>query len=186
MDHKMQIPSIKTERLVLRAFEPSDAEPLYQILSEEGVLRYFPNPAPPPREKMDKFISNQLEQWEQHGYAWWAVTLPSGSELLGWCGLQFLPETGETEVGYLLGKPWWGKGYATEAAYASLSFAFNDLSTFDQIIALVHPDNQASIRVIEKIGMHFLDHAQYFGMAMQRYRVTKEQFTNDHIQEKSS
>ncbi len=181
----MQIPLIKTERLILRAFEPSDAEPLFQIMAGEDVLRYFPNTAPPPQEKVNKLINHQLAQWEQYGYAWWAVTLPPGSQLLGWCGLQFLPETGETEVGYLLGRPWWGKGYATEAAFASLKFAFNDIQKFDQIIALVHPDNQASIHVIEKIGMHFVDTATYFGMVMQRYRITKLQFQSSNIQEKS-
>jgi ribosomal-protein-alanine N-acetyltransferase len=181
----MQIPSIKTQRLILRAFEPSDAESLYQILAEEEVLRYFPNPAPPPPEKVNKIISNQLEQWEQYGYAWWAVTLPPDSQFLGWCGLQFLPETGETEVGYLLGKPWWGKGYATEAALASLYFAFNDIQHLDQIIALVHPENQASIHVIEKIGLHFVDTATYFGMVLQRYRITKYQFQSKNVEEKS-
>jgi [ribosomal protein S5]-alanine N-acetyltransferase len=181
----MKIPSLNTKRLILRAFETSDVDPLFQILAEEEVLRYFPNPKSPPREKVDRLIQNQLEQWEQYGYAWWAVTLASSGELIGWCGLQFLPETGETEVGYLLGKPWWGKGYATEAASASLNFAFQDIHHLDEIIALVHPDNQASIHVIEKIGLHFVDIASYFGMVMQRYRITKHQFKKENIQEKS-
>ncbi len=180
----MQVPIIKTERLILRAFEESDAKPLYHILNQENVLRYYPNPTPPPPEKVSRFISHQLEQWEQYGYAWWAVTLPSSCDLLGWCGLQYLPETGETEVGYLLGKPWWGKGYATEAAYASLGFAFNELN-MEQIIALVHPENQASIRVVEKIGMQFVDATRYFGMDILRYRITKIQFLNDYNEETS-
>lgn len=175
--NRLQIPSIKTRRLFLREFDENDAEPLYHILSHENILRYFPNHAPPSQEKVISLIDKQLEQWEQYGYAWWAVTLPPNSDLLGWCGLQFLPETGETEVGYLLGKPWWGKGYATEAALASLAFAFNDLD-MDQIIALVHPDNRASIRVIEKIGMHFVDATHYFGMDILRYRITNNQFKN--------
>lgn len=180
----MQIPSIKTKRLILRAFEENDAEPLYHILAQEDVLRYFPNPAPPSKEKTIGLVRKQLEQWEQYGYAWWAVTLPSNPDLLGWCGLQFLPETGETEVGYLLGKPWWGKGYATEAASASIGFAFNDLD-MEQIIALVHPENQASIHVIEKIGMHFVDATQYFGMDVFRYRMTKINFEMLSNEEKS-
>lgn len=174
----MQIPTIKTERLILRKFNETDSEALFKILGQENILRYFPNPNSPPKEKVEGLIRNQLEQWEQYGYAWWAVTLPADSAFLGWCGLQYLPETDETEVGYLLGRQWWGKGYATEAAYASLVFAFNDLD-MEQIIALVHPENQASIRVIEKIGMFFVDAKPYFGMDMLRYRITKSQFFNN-------
>lgn len=177
----MKIPSIKTQRLILRPFTELDTEPLYHILTHDNVLQYFPISSPPSKEWVGSFIDKQLAQWEKYGYAWWAVTLSTDPDLLGWCGLQFLPETGETEVGYLFGKPWWGKGYATEAAYASLGFAFTDLD-MEQIIALVHPDNRGSIRVIEKIGMNFVDATQYFGMDVLRYRITKinfEMFSNE-------
>lgn len=174
----MPIPTIETLRLILRPFYENDAQSLYNILQEEGVLRYFPNPTPPALEKAAKVISDQLEQWQRYGYAWWAVTLKSDHTFIGWCGLQFLPETNETEVGYLLGKPWWGKGYATEAAATSLQYAFTQLN-MKQIIALVHPENKASIRVIEKLGMDFVDATQYFGMNILRYIIEKDRYLDD-------
>lgn len=84
--------------------------------------------------------------------------MKSDSSFIGWCGLHFLPVTNETEVGYLLGESWWGKGYATETATASLQYAYKQLNMM-QIIALVHSDNKASIRVIEKLGMDFINAA---------------------------
>jgi len=70
----------------------------------------------------------------------------------------------------LLDSPFWGKGYATEAALATLKFGFEHF-TLDHIIALVHPENAASRRVIEKCGMDFMDTLQLWGMELIRYRT---------------
>jgi len=88
--------------------------------------------------------------------------------LVGWNGLQYLPESEETEVGYLLARPLWGQGLATEGARVSLEFGFSELKC-TTIIALAHPDNGASRRVMEKLGMTFDRLAVYFGMQMARY-----------------
>ena len=168
----MPIPAIETPRLILRAFTEQDIDPLHRILSEPEALRYFPQTEPPSREQVERLIARQLEHWEKYNYGWWAVTLPTDQELMGWCGLQFLPETDETEVGYLLGKTHWGQGFATEAAKASLQFGFGTLG-FQTIVAIVHPENKASIRVIEKLGMSLVDRTVYFGMEVFRYSTTR-------------
>jgi len=62
----MEIPEIKTPRLILRPFKKEDVDPLRQILQEEDILRYFPNPSPPSRERVERLISNQLKHWEEH------------------------------------------------------------------------------------------------------------------------
>jgi len=171
----MDIPTVTTPRLILRAFTPDDDVPLHRILGEEDILRYYPNPNPPPLERVRKFIERQLAHWETHGFGWWAVVLNGHEELIGWNGLQFLPETGEIEVGYLLSKPFWGQGLAPEGAYAALVFGFETLN-LERIIGLVHPDNVASRRVLEKIGMSFIDRASYFGMEVCRYRIERPSF----------
>jgi ribosomal-protein-alanine N-acetyltransferase len=206
----MHIPTTETARLVLRPFREEDAAPLHRILSEENVLRYFPNPSPPTRDRVERLIATQLEHWTQHGYGWWAVAprevwptsdacragrdppaqppkstgdlrpsvplcrhhLPA---LYGWCGLGFLPETNEVEVAYLLGKPFWGRGYATEAARASVRYGFETIGV-DEIVAIVHPENTASRRVIAKLGMSFTRHARYFGIDCERYALAKGAF----------
>lgn len=151
--------------------QPTDTEVLYRIYQTEGVLRYFPNPSPPPLEKVQYFVASQQAHWESYGYGNWGV-LPNGeNEIVGWAGLQFLPELKETEVGFLLDRPFWGKGYATEAALASLSFGFNNFN-LDHIIALVHPNNLASRCVIDKCGMVYMNSLSLWGMGLMRYTAT--------------
>ena len=166
------IPALNTAHLLLRPFRPEDAAPLYQILNQPGLLQYFPDPTPPSLERVERFIGKQLTEWQERGYALWAVQPLQTDRLAGWCGSQFLPETGETEVAYLLGRECWGRGYATEAAHASLDFTFRHFP-LDQIIALVHPDNASSIRVIGKLGMKSSGLAPYFGVELERFELTR-------------
>jgi ribosomal-protein-alanine N-acetyltransferase len=170
-----EIPSLQTPDLILRPLLPADAEALHRIYQSEGVLLYFPDPFPPPLEKVERFIAGQQAHWEKHGYGNWGI-LPYGEcQIAGWAGLQYLPELEETEVGFLLDRPFWGKGYATEAALASLRFGFKHFQ-LDHIIALVHPDNGASQRVIEKCGMKYVDILALWGIDLMRFRIDKETF----------
>ena len=164
----MTIPTITTSRLTLRPFDEADAEPLYRILLQEGILQYFPSSTPPSLEKAQRLIQRQLAHWDEHGLGWWAVQLRNEDTLVGWNGLQYLPETGEVEIGYLLSKDCWGKGFATEGARAGLQFGFETLG-LTTIIGLVHPDNVASQRVLLKCGMTFVAEAEYFGMTLGKY-----------------
>jgi RimJ/RimL family protein N-acetyltransferase len=121
---------------------------------------------------VEKLVASQLAHWAEHGYGWWAVEMRADGAFAGWNGLQYLPETGETEIGYLLGKPFWGRGLATEGALAGLGFGFEELG-LGEIVAIVHPDNVASQRVIEKLGMSGGQRARYFGMDVYNYRLER-------------
>ena len=166
----MSIPCVETQRLQLRGLALEDTDDLYTLWNNPEVSKYFPNTSPPKIETVQNIIKYQFTMWERYGYGWWAVILRDSSELLGWCGLQYLPETDETEVGYLLGQVYWAKGYATEAAQASIKYGFETLR-LKEIIGVVHPQNQPSIHVIEKLGMTFVDRTYYFGMQVFRYRI---------------
>ena len=166
------IPTILTPNQTLRAFQKEDSVVLHRILNEENILQYYPNPNPPPLDRVEKFIDRQLAHWEEHGYGWWAVVPIGNQDLIGWNGLQYLPETGETEVGFLISRAYWNRGLTTEGAKASLDFGFDRLH-LKRIIGLVHPENFASQRVLLKIGMSFIDQAQYFGMELLRYATEK-------------
>lgn len=170
-----EIPTIRTERLALRPFEARDVDGLHEIMNQKDILNYFPSQTPPEKEKVAKFIQRQLDQWEEIGYAWWAVTLATDADsmILGWQGLQYLPDTDEVEVGYLLSREHWGHGYATEGARASLAYGFEMLDV-DEIVGIVHPENIASQRVLEKVGMGKRVRTEYFGMDVYRYRVGRE------------
>ncbi len=171
----MKIPTITTARLVLRPFRAEDVEALHNILSEEDIMRYFPRPTSPSRERVHKLIAKQLRHWEMYNLGWWAVETRTGGELIGWNGLQYLPETDEVEIGYLLRHASWGQGLATEAGREGLAYGFETLG-LSTIIAVMHPENIASQRVAEKLGMIFTGEAVYFAMPVYRYAVEDQGF----------
>lgn len=177
----IEIPTLRTANLTLRPIIPADAIILHRVYQTEGVLQYFPSATPPPLEKVERFTAHQQAHWEKHSYGNWGV-LPDGQqEIIGWAGLQYLPELEETEVGFLLDKPFWGQGYATQAALASLEFGFTHFD-LDHIIALVHPENLASRRVIEKCGMNYVDTLRLWGIELMRYSTahrTKRMVQNE-------
>jgi ribosomal-protein-alanine N-acetyltransferase len=166
----MDIPTVTTDRLILRAFTEQDAERLCCILAEEGVLRHFPTSDPPSLDRVQKFIAGQLKHWEEHGFGWWAVEPKSRAEIIGWNGLQYLPETEEIEIGYLLSKDYWGKGMATEGAKEGIRYGFEILG-LERIVGIVHPENIASQGVLKKLGMTFSNKAEYYGMSAYRYVI---------------
>ncbi len=174
----MDIPTLHTAHLDLRAWSAEDAPALFAILQEDGILQYFPNPKPPPRSKADDYIAHHLADWAQYGYGHWAVVIPADGCVVGWCGLEYLPELQQTEVAYLLSKQLWGRGYATEAAVAAVRFGFES-ARLPAIIGLVHPDNLASIRVLEKCGLTFSDRLHLWGIDLLRYRIDRSAFAAD-------
>ncbi|MBI5351495.1 MAG: GNAT family N-acetyltransferase [Chloroflexi bacterium] len=169
----MNIPTIRAKNLALIPIQPLHAEILHDIYRTDGVLRYFPNTTPPLLEKIQRFITGQQEHWEKFGYGNWGILPDSEKEIIGWAGLQFLPELNETEVDFLMDKPFWGKGYGTEAARASLQFGFDHFD-FPHLIALVHPDNLASRRVIEKCGMSYVETMHLWGMDLMRHCIERK------------
>lgn len=161
-------PTITTPRLTLRPFCLDDISVLFTILSTPGIMQYFPNPTPPDLPRVERLVARQITAWETHSRAFWALEWGASGELIGWCGLQYLPETAETEVGYLLAQPWWGQGLATEAARRSVAYGFDELH-LDCIIGITHPDNVASQNVLRKSGLTFTGPARYFDMACYRF-----------------
>ena len=167
-----RIPTLTTSRLTLRTFIPADDIALHRIMNEPDIMQYFPNTAPPEMERVQALIERQLMQYEKYNLGWWAVVPEGGSDLIGWNGLQYLPETDEVEVGYLLSKQFWGRGYATEGARAALHFGFETLG-LGQIIGLTHPDNKASQNVLLKCGLEYVEQKEYFGILANRYQIIK-------------
>jgi [ribosomal protein S5]-alanine N-acetyltransferase len=163
------IPSLDTPHLILRPWKLDDVDALYRILQEPEILKYFP-PTVFTLEKTQRYIQHQLQHWQVHGYGHWAVMIKTDSQVVGWDGLEYLPETDEVEVAYLLSHRVWGCGYATEAARAAVNFGFGN-ANLPSIIGLVHPENTGSIRVLEKSGLSFIDCKIYWGLEMRRYRI---------------
>ena len=172
----MKITEILTERLNLRSFHETDILPMQRILNGKDVLRYFPKTDPLSRERVERMISNLLKHWKEHGFGLWAVEKRSTGELLGRCGLQIIPDTGEREVDFIFGRAYWGQGFATEAGLASLHYGF-EVVQLDEIVGIVHVENIASMRVLEKIGMQRTRREQYFGIDCFRYAIKRKEYS---------
>jgi ribosomal-protein-alanine N-acetyltransferase len=146
-----------------------------RILAGEDVLRYFPRSEPPPRDRVERMVQGLIDHWQERGYGLWAVEDRSSGELLGRCGLQYLPDTDEVEVDFILDRDCWSQGYATEAGRASVRFGFQELGV-DQIVGIVHTGNRASQRVLEKLGMVRIEQREFFGMDCYRYAIDRAGF----------
>lgn len=164
--------SLVTENLRLRPFTPNDVTAMVQILNGKDVLRYFPGNPSLTREQVQRMIERLLAHWQEKGYGLWAVESQATGALLGRCGLQFIVETDEIEIDFILDRHYWGRGFATEAGRAAMEFGFRVLQ-LETIVGIVHPENIASQRVLEKLGMSFVTEAEYFGMACYKYAATR-------------
>ena len=172
---QMQPPIVETERFTLRGFESGDIDRLAEVLGDPMVMRYMPGDDPWPREAAERELDGIIEHWDQHGYGRWAVVDGGDGRVIGWCGLGFLPEIGETEVAYLLDKDYWNRGIATEAARISLRYGFEEAG-LGRIIALAFPENGASRRVMEKIGMVYDETIHIWKLDLVKYSITREAY----------
>src|SRR4051812_8677611 len=100
---------IETERLLLREILPSEAEVMYNLNLDPDVIRYTGDPPFESMAEAEKFIRNYPD-YAKNGYGRWAVVRKEDNEVLGWCGLKYLPETEETDIGYRFFKKFWGMG----------------------------------------------------------------------------
>lgn len=169
----MEIPAIETPRLILRPFTSDDAEEYCaKIFADPDVMRYLPRRDVPPRTRAENAIRVFNQRWAEHGLGLWAVTDKASGALIGHGGLQDIPETEEVELSYALAKPYWGQGIATEVAEASVKFGFEEIG-LERIIALAVPENIASRRVMEHVGMLYEKDARYFDMDVVYYAIER-------------
>jgi len=145
---------IETERLLLRAWRPADADPFAALNADPEVTRYLRGPMR--RDESDELLARVRGHWQEHGFGLYAVEVKCSGAFAGFVGLaipSFLPEVlPAVEVGWRLARAHWGNGYATEGARASLAHGFGELG-LRQIISLIDPRNTASVRVAERLGM---------------------------------
>ena len=145
---------LETPRLVLRPLTMDDTEFMVQMWTDEGVYQFIGGAKTPDQTRQK--IQDAVEHQARHGFGRWAVTLKPSGELIGLCGpmLKVIDGAEEVELGYAFPRTHWGYGYATEAAKASVDHCLKQLSQ-RRMVAIIHPDNHASIAVILKSGMRF-------------------------------
>ena len=142
----------QTERLMLRRLALDDADAIFAVIGDPVAMQYYPHPFT--REDAVQWIERNLRRYENDGFGLLAMVLKSTGEVIGDCGIAKQDVEGETllEVGYHLRRLHWGHGYATEAARASMEYAFRELGA-EQVVSLIRPENVPSRNVAERNGM---------------------------------
>lgn len=160
---------LETDRLKLRPFESGDTGLLYGLHSDVQVMRYVGNGVQT-QEKVLQCFNRCQEHQAQYGFSMWAVFEKTTQAFVGRAGLIHLDQTSDIEVGYVLHRDFWGKGYATELANALVSWGFSALG-LDKITAIAVPENTASRHVMEKIGMRYVRDDVFYGTAVAYYEL---------------
>ncbi|MBI1328655.1 MAG: GNAT family N-acetyltransferase [Alphaproteobacteria bacterium] len=144
------IPRLETGRLILREFRQADLDAFASFMADPEVTRYIA-PAPMNRADAWRSMASALGHWMLLGYGTWAVERKSDGALMGRVGMINPEGWPSLEIGWTLGKPYWGGGYATEAAAAAMRYAFLT-QPVDRLISCIDPDNTPSQAVAQRLG----------------------------------
>jgi ribosomal-protein-alanine N-acetyltransferase len=182
----MNIPTIETDRLLLRPYRLEDADDYArQIFSDADVMRFMnvEGKVPQyPRIQAKSYIIERNRQWDRLGYGAWVLEEKATGAFMGHVGLFMIDLTDVIEVGYALGKTFWGRGYATEAAREALRYGFDTLA-LEEIVAVAFPQNVGSLRVMEKLGMTAQGITdKYYDVMLACYTMTHTEFAAQHAQ----
>jgi RimJ/RimL family protein N-acetyltransferase len=143
-----------TERLQLRQWRDEDKPIFAEMNADPRVMEFFPSLLT--RQQSDAGVDRSITHIEKYGWGFWALELRETEEFLGFVGMknvtEDLPFAPAVEIGWRLAFPYWGKGYASEAAKASLDVAFNTLN-LSEVVSFTPLQNLRSQRVMERLGM---------------------------------
>ena len=163
---------LETARMRLLPWQADDWLLLRPIATDPQVMRHISDGKPWPDERIREFVGRQVGHCDRLGYCLWKLLHQETSEMIGFCGLQRLDGTAETEIGWWLARAWWGQGLATEAACAALRDGF-ERAGLEKIVAVALPANRASIHVMEKLGMKFEREMIHRGFDVVLYAVNR-------------
>lgn len=163
------------QQLLLRPHRNEDATFMVDLNSDPEVTAYTPDGPLPGPEVAQIIIQSLRQQFLEKKIGRFIVEEPKTKRAIGWCGLKWLEETDEIDLGFRFLKEFWGKGIATETARTCLSYGFNQLH-FSRITAKVLPQNIASIKVLKKLGMREIGKVEEDGDTYLYYEITSEEF----------
>jgi RimJ/RimL family protein N-acetyltransferase len=166
---------LSTPRLRLRPRTIADLDACVAMDLDPEVHRFIYLDRPPEPEQHRQHLQSRIASgWPPEG-GMWVVEWQAAPGFLGWCGLFPLEDSGLIEIGYRYVRGAWGQGIASEAGRAVLDHGFRDLG-IDPIVAVTHPDNRASQRVLEKIGLKARGRAFHYGQSLAFYHLSRSDF----------
>lgn len=146
---------VETDRLTVRWLSPDDADFILELMNEPSWLRFIGNKGVRTRAAARGYIlSGPLEMYSRLGFGLYLVELKEGGRAGGICGLIKRDALEDVDLGFAFLPAYWGKGYAYEAAAAVMEHAKTEFG-INRLVAITTPDNDASIKLLEKLGFHF-------------------------------
>ena len=167
---------LETERLILRQIDSKDFDALYQMNSDPEVMKYIGDGSIRNHEQMVNELDMLMSYYVKNpGLGIWAMVLKDTKRFVGASGLVYYDGTSEIEMGYRLLKENWNQGYATEVSFGLLKYGFKRLA-LKKIVSSAHIDNLASRRVMEKIGMRYIDDRLQYGCTQAYYEINADHY----------
>jgi ribosomal-protein-alanine N-acetyltransferase len=147
-------PILDTDRLRLRPVAADDLDHFAALYGDPDVMRFIGTRVPMTRQQAGERLEFMLDHWRRHGFGMWVLFRKADGAFVGRCGMRYLDDTTEIELGYTLAKAFWGQGLATEASRAVVRYAF-EVMRCARLVAIADPAHVASIHVMKKLGMTF-------------------------------
>jgi ribosomal-protein-alanine N-acetyltransferase len=151
---------LETDRLLIRPWRDDDRESFIALTNDPAVMQYVHGGLPYTEDEVDEWFSRQARQIAEHEVCMGALIEQATGQFLGLSGVQPLGTTGQLEIGWILAREAWGKGYATEAGAAAMRHVLETLGR-SRVVAIIAPDNEPSKRVAARLGMQY--DARYSG-----------------------
>jgi [ribosomal protein S5]-alanine N-acetyltransferase len=172
----------ETERLIIREILPTDVDDMFELHSDPEVHIYLNNSTVNSKEKIIDIINFVRKKYIDNGVGRWAIIEKKTNEFIGWTGLDLVTEEINNHInfydlGYRLKKRYWGKGIATESAFASLNYAFEKLNA-TEVYARAHFENAGSNKILKKVGLKFIEEFVHEGIKHNWYKISRVEYEN--------
>lgn len=169
------VPNLYTDRLSLRAPQKEDLDNIHLLGSDPEVMRYISYGKTQTLEAARRDLNKRI-RLSKGNTGYWITEEKESGRFVGWMALKTLGRSSDYEIGYRLMRNMWGKGYATEASRCLIRYAFEDLQ-LEKVLAVCMPENQASRKVMEKVGLQYTGTGKYYNTHCVIYRIDKSDFT---------
>jgi RimJ/RimL family protein N-acetyltransferase len=175
--------ALETGRLLLRMFREEDFEAYAEMCADPRVMQYLRGGQPLSPEDAWRQMTAAVGEWLLKGYGAWAVEERETGRLIGrlgfvnWAHIELKPSRPEAlpglEIGWVLSRASWGRGYAAEGARRAIDYAFTEMGR-DYVVSIIHPDNEASIHLPERLGQKLEGRTEASGTELLVYRIDRK------------
>lgn len=166
---------LETERLILDPWQSADWTELRPIAIDPEVMRHITGGIPWSDERIRSFVEGQVSLFRERGFCRWKLIEKASGKVIGFCGVGRWRDSEYLEIGWWLARLYWGHGLATEAAKTALHDAFERIR-LDRVISIARPENLASTRIMEKLGLQWELELESEGVRLVQYAIDREQY----------